>query len=137
MRTGRHLSQTDGLCTLYRVTGDAGDDWTAHECVGMAKTPEIAEAICEAVNARGIPLPTEPPVPSASQIRAWLPAHKWTPGSAGEAGMLWHPPDGGHAVGIPCDDSDPFLTAGALKRIAERSHLTVGHLTQEMRGSDG
>src|ERR1019366_4115636 len=75
MRTGRHLSQTDGLCTLYRVTGDAGDDWTAHECVGMAKTPEIAEAICEAVNARGVPLPpADAPkrLPWAYEVREWL-----------------------------------------------------------------
>jgi hypothetical protein len=48
MRVGRTLSQTPGLCTLYRVTGD---DWKAHECIGITATPEIAEAICEAVNA--------------------------------------------------------------------------------------
>jgi hypothetical protein len=54
MRTGRSLSQTPGLCTLYRVTGD---DWQDHECIGMMATPELAQAICEAVNAHGRPLP--------------------------------------------------------------------------------
>ena len=55
MRAGRTLSQVpESLCTLYRVTGD---DWEAHECVGMVATPEIAAAVCEAVNARGVPLP--------------------------------------------------------------------------------
>jgi hypothetical protein len=55
MRPGRKLSQSPGMCTLYRVTGD---DWEAHECVGMVATPEIAAAVCEAVNARGVPLPS-------------------------------------------------------------------------------
>jgi hypothetical protein len=54
MRPGRTLSQTPGLCTLYRVTGD---DWQAHECIGMVASPEIAEALCGAVNALGVPLP--------------------------------------------------------------------------------
>lgn len=54
MRPGRHLSRTPGLCTLYAVTGD---DWEQHECVGVVATPEIAAAVCEAVNARGVPLP--------------------------------------------------------------------------------
>jgi hypothetical protein len=54
MRPGRTLSQTPGLCTLYRVTGD---DWKAHECVGMVSSPEMAEAVCGAVNALGVPLP--------------------------------------------------------------------------------
>jgi hypothetical protein len=55
MRPGRHLSRTPGLCTLYAITGD---DWVDHVCVGVVATPEIAAAICEAVNARGVPLPT-------------------------------------------------------------------------------
>jgi hypothetical protein len=54
MRPGRHLSLTPGLCTLYAVTGD---DWEQHACVGVVATPEIAAAVCEAVNARGVPLP--------------------------------------------------------------------------------
>jgi hypothetical protein len=54
MRPGRTLSQTPGLCTLYRVTGD---DWQEHECIGMVASPEIAEALCDAVNALGVPLP--------------------------------------------------------------------------------
>ena len=49
MRTGRTLGRT-----LYRVTGP---DWKAHECIGLADTPDIAAAICEAVNAYGKPLP--------------------------------------------------------------------------------
>lgn len=54
MRPGRSLSQTPGLCTLYRVTGD---DWKAHECIGMVASPEVAAAVCGAVNALGVPLP--------------------------------------------------------------------------------
>jgi hypothetical protein len=56
MRPGRKLSRTAGLCTVYAVTGD---DWEAHACVGIMATPAIAEAVCEAVNARGVPLPAE------------------------------------------------------------------------------
>ena len=137
MRTGRHLSQTDGLCTLYRVTGDAGDDWTQHECVGMAKTPEIAEAFCEAVNARGVPLPAADapkPLPATAQIRAWLLTHDWVLMASGPAGTMWHlegtPRPG---VGVPHDDDNPVLVAGALKRIASRSHLSLDSLTREMR----
>jgi hypothetical protein len=82
MRTGRHLSQTDGLCTLYRVTGD---DWKDHECVGMVKTPEIAQAICEAVNARGIPLP-------AREDEVGVPGTGGTEGNvAGSAGLVGRP----------------------------------------------
>jgi hypothetical protein len=55
MRAGRSLSQVpESLCTLYRVTGE---DWQDHECIGIVKSPEIAAAVCEAVNAQGIPLP--------------------------------------------------------------------------------
>lgn len=50
MRPGR----APGLCTLYRV---AGEDWERHECVGVVSSPELAAAVCEAVNARGVPLP--------------------------------------------------------------------------------
>jgi hypothetical protein len=137
MRTGRHLSQTDGLCTLYRVTGDAGDDWTQHECVGMAKTPEIAEAICEAVNARGIPLPAadrSSPLPTAAQIRAWLLTHGWEFVSSGSGGSLWRLTGGAEPdVVVPHGDGDSMATSGALKRIASRSHLSLDSLTREMR----
>jgi len=54
MRPGRKLSRTQGLCTVYAVTGD---DWEAHVCVGIVATPAIAAAVCDAVNARGVPLP--------------------------------------------------------------------------------
>jgi hypothetical protein len=54
MRPGRKLSRTPGLCTVYAVTGD---DWEKHVCVGIMATPAIAAAVCEAVNARGVPLP--------------------------------------------------------------------------------
>jgi hypothetical protein len=54
LRVGRSLSRTPGLCTLYRVTGE---DWQAHECVGVMTSPALAEAVCEAVNACGKPLP--------------------------------------------------------------------------------
>jgi hypothetical protein len=54
MRPGRTLGQSPGLCTLYRVTGD---DWKAHERVGVVISPEVAAAVCGAVNARGVPLP--------------------------------------------------------------------------------
>jgi hypothetical protein len=54
MRPGRKLSQAEGLCTLYAVTGD---DWETHPCIGVAATAEIARAICDAVNAAGKPLP--------------------------------------------------------------------------------
>lgn len=54
MRPGRHLSRWPGLCTLYRVTGE---DQERHECVGVMASPELAAAVCEAVNARGVPLP--------------------------------------------------------------------------------
>jgi len=54
MRPGRTLSQAPGLCTVYRVTGQ---DWAGHECVGVVSSPELAAAVCEAVNARGLPLP--------------------------------------------------------------------------------
>jgi hypothetical protein len=128
MRTGRTLSQQPGPCTLYRVTGDGQD-----ECVGMVNSNEIAAAICEAVNARGIPLPGGDDLPTASQIRTWLAAHDWTPGSAaGPAGAFWYPPSGAQAVGIPRRDDDPFLTTGALNRIAERSGLPLSQVTQEM-----
>lgn len=50
MRVGRTLGRT-----LYRVV--PGDDRKADECVGIVDTREIAEAICAAVNARGVPLP--------------------------------------------------------------------------------
>jgi hypothetical protein len=57
MRVGRTLSQRgpSSPCTLYRVV--PGDDRKADEWVGLAFTTEIAEAICEAVNVRGVPLP--------------------------------------------------------------------------------
>lgn len=56
MRAGRTLSQVpESLCTLYRVRGET---WEDHECVGIVKSPEIAAAVCEAVNARGVPLPS-------------------------------------------------------------------------------
>jgi hypothetical protein len=58
MRPGRKLSQTTGLCTVYAADGG---DWEAHECVGIMATPAIAAAVCEAVNARGVPLPVVPP----------------------------------------------------------------------------
>jgi hypothetical protein len=74
--------------------------------------------------------------PSAAQIRTWLLAHGWIPGTRGEAGTAWHPPSATQAVGVPHDDDDPFLTAGALKRIAERSGLPLGYVTQEMLRSD-
>lgn len=54
MRPGRKLSRAPGLCTVYAVTGD---DWETHECVGIMATAAIADAVCDAVNARGIPLP--------------------------------------------------------------------------------
>ena len=59
MRTGRTLSQNgpSAPCTIYRVV--PGDDRKADEWIGVAFTTEIAEAICEAVNARGVPLPAE------------------------------------------------------------------------------
>jgi hypothetical protein len=137
MRVGRTLSQCgpSAPCTIYRVV--PGDDRKADEWIGVAFTTEIAEAICAAVNARGIPLLGDDDLPSASQIRAWLVAHNWTcgapVGTSGRAGTLWYPPDGAQAVGIPRDDSDPFLTAGALERIASRSHLSVESLAREMR----
>jgi hypothetical protein len=54
MRAGRKLSRTQGLCTVYAVTGG---DWEAHACVGIMATPAVASAVCDAVNARGVPLP--------------------------------------------------------------------------------
>jgi hypothetical protein len=57
MRTGRTLSQTPGLCTLYLVT--PGDDRKADKCVGMAATTELAEWIAASVNWAGIPAPQE------------------------------------------------------------------------------
>ena len=136
MRTGRTLSQNgpSAPCTIYRVV--PGDDRKADEWIGVAFTTEIAEAICAAVNARGIPLPAEPFVPSVDQIRVWLLAHGWVAGSPGPVGALWHPPGGGHPVVVTHDDGDPFATAGALKRIAERSGLPLSDVTREMLRSD-
>jgi hypothetical protein len=57
MRTGRTLSGSPGLCTLYRATGPG---WKAHERVGVMTSPALAEAVCEAVNAYGRPLPPAP-----------------------------------------------------------------------------
>ena len=132
MRVGRTLSQTPGPCTIYRVTGDGTD-----ECVGLVTTTEIAEAICEAVNALGVPLPAPDapkPLPTSAQIRAWLLTHDWELASHGLAGTLWHLRRSGEpCVGVPDDDDDPALTAGALERIASRSHLSVESLTREMR----
>jgi hypothetical protein len=54
MRPGRKLIRTGGPCTLYVVTGSGPD---ADECIGLVVTAEIAGAVCNAVNARGIPLP--------------------------------------------------------------------------------
>lgn len=50
----------------------------------------------------------------------------------GTAGTLWYPPHG-EPVGVPDDDDDPVLVAGALERIASRSHLPLDSLTREMR----
>ena len=50
MRVGRKLGRT-----LYFVTGDGPDK---DLCIGIVDTPEIAAAICEAVNA----YPDEPPL---------------------------------------------------------------------------
>jgi hypothetical protein len=57
MRTGRTLSQRgpSAPSTLYRMV--PGDDREADEWVGVAFTTAIAQAICEAVNARSIQLP--------------------------------------------------------------------------------
>jgi hypothetical protein len=65
MRPGRTLSQTPGLCTLYRVTGD---DWERHECVGLVTSPEVAKAICDAVTARGVPLPAVPGLGDVARV---------------------------------------------------------------------
>jgi hypothetical protein len=54
MRPGRKLAHAGGLCTLYAVRGE---DWEAHQCVGMVATAALAAAICDAVNAAGKPLP--------------------------------------------------------------------------------
>lgn len=54
LRPGRSQVQTPGLVTLYRA---ALGDWKTQERVGMMISPELAVFVCEAVNARGIPLP--------------------------------------------------------------------------------
>jgi hypothetical protein len=96
---------------------------------------EVDMRIGEAIEAMVRAEDTPKPLPLAGQIRAWLVAQDWRPASRGTAGTLWYPP-GGDPVGVPDDDSDPLLTAGALERIAKRSHLTVGYLTEMLR-SDG
>jgi hypothetical protein len=63
IRTGRTLSGSPGLCTLYRVTGPG---WKAHERVGVMASPALAEAVCAAVNAYGRPLPPAPGLDGAS-----------------------------------------------------------------------
>lgn len=73
-----------------------------------------------------------PQLPLAAQIRAWLLTHSWREASRGTAGTLWYPPHG-EPVGVPDDDDDPVLVAGALERIASRSHLSLDSLTREMR----
>lgn len=65
MRPGRTLSQGPGLCTVYRVTGD---DWEKHECVGIVTSPAVAAAICEAVTARGVPLPAVPGLRDVARV---------------------------------------------------------------------
>jgi hypothetical protein len=75
-----------------------------------------------------------PQLPLAAQIRAWLLTHDWNLASRGEAGTLWHltgSPEMG--VIVPDGDGDQYAIAGALKRIASRSHLSVDSLTREMR----
>ena len=75
-----------------------------------------------------------PQLPLAAQIRAWLLTHDWVLMASGPAGTMWHlegtPRPG---VGVPHDDDNPVLVAGALKRIASRSHLSLDSLTREMR----
>jgi hypothetical protein len=75
-----------------------------------------------------------PQLPTTAQIRAWLQSHDWKFMASGPAGTMWHlegtPRPG---VGVPDDDDDPVLVAGALERIASRSHLPLDSLTREMR----
>jgi hypothetical protein len=54
MRPGRTLVRTTGLCTVYRVAGGTELD---HECAGVMASPALAVAVCDAVNAAGVPLP--------------------------------------------------------------------------------
>jgi hypothetical protein len=49
MRTGRHLSQTPGLTTLYLEA--EGPDHLEDRCVGMVDGPDLAAAIVETWNA--------------------------------------------------------------------------------------
>ncbi len=75
-----------------------------------------------------------PQLPLAAQIRAWLLTHDWKLASRGEAGTLWYLTGSDEpCVGVPDDDDDPVLVAGALERIASRSHLPLDSLTREMR----
>ena len=73
-------------------------------------------------------------LPSAEQIRRWMTAHDWELGGPpGPAGDVWVPPTGGRAVGVPEDDSDPELVAGAVQRAAQRMGMPLDQVTAEIR----
>ena len=89
----------------------------------------IGEAVAAMVRAED-----DQPLPTSAQIRAWLLTHDWKLVATGPAGTLWYltgtvKP----GVGVPDGDGDAVLVAGALERIASRSHLSLDSLTREMR----
>lgn len=48
LRPGRKMSQTEGLQTVYLQLG--GEPSDEDPCVGVLVTPDLAEAVIEAVN---------------------------------------------------------------------------------------
>jgi hypothetical protein len=121
------------VATAEELLDNPKPSWTApwEEIDGFQREVDmrIGEAIVAMVRAED-----DPPLPATAQIRAWLLSHDWELVSHGLAGTLWHLRRRGEpCVGVPDDDDDPLLVAGALKRIAERSHLSLDSLTREMR----